>query len=166
MTPIYPPMRRKDRLLDEATTRRILEAGEYGVLATASVQTGALATPLSYSVEGDALYFHGARTGHKLENSKGEPHACFCVVGKTQPAFADGDFTSFFESALAFGPVRLVEDEAEKRRALEAICRKYLPEYEAEIESALKRSYSVTQVLCLDIMHVTGKAKRAAPGPE
>lgn len=161
MTPSYPAMRRKDRLLDDAAARRILQNGEYGILATASEQTGALATPLSYTLEKDALYFHCARSGHKINNIKAQPNACFCVVGKTLPAFADGDFTTFFESAMAFGPVRLVEDEAEKRRALEAICRRYLPDYETEIPSALERSFSVTQVLCLDIKHVTAKAKRA-----
>lgn len=154
-----PKMRRKDRAMTQEEAMALLEKGAYGVLASCSETTGAYAVPLSYIVMNNGIYFHCARTGHKIENIAREPRVSFCVVGKTQPVFGT-DFTTLFESAIAFGPAAEVEDDEEKRDALRRLCEKYLPEHMDRFDEAMERSYKVTRVMRIDICQLTGKAKR------
>lgn len=155
------PMRRGDRALDKKEACRLLDIGEYGILATASAEGDPEATPLSYVVMDGALYFHCAQTGHKLGNIAARPRVCFTVVGRTRPVFeANGNFSTLFESTMVHGVAALVEDELEKQRALMALCEKYMPDKLAFAPDAINRSIGVTAVVRISPEEITGKAKR------
>lgn len=154
------PMRRKDRAISEAETFALLDRGQWGVLATADGEGIPLATPLSYVLLDGAIYFHCAKTGHKLDNIKARPSVCFSVVGPTQPALIDGNFTTYYESALVHGTAAPVYDEAERRRVLLALCEKYMPGHTPEAETAISHSSGITQVIRIAIHRVSGKARR------
>ena len=154
-----PKMRRKDREMPLEEALAILRAGEYGVLASHSDSTGGYATPLSYILRENALYFHCARKGHKLDNLRQDPRVCFCVVGKTQPIYSE-NFTTLYESVLVFGAAAFVENKEEKEEILRALCQKYLPDHMDKAADAIVGSLSATQVIRVDISQVTGKAKR------
>lgn len=153
------PMRRKDRQIPEAEARALLEKAEYGVLASASAEGLPYATPLSYVFLEGKIYFHCARTGQKVENISAMPDVCFCVVGATQPVY-DGSFSTFYESALAFGRACLVENTQEKTAALRALCEKYLPEHMDKADDDIAQSFARTALWCINVEYVSGKAKR------
>ena len=48
--------------------RAILTGGVYGILATAGEDGLPYGVPLTYAVQGNRLYFHGAGHGQKLKN--------------------------------------------------------------------------------------------------
>ncbi|MDL2294981.1 pyridoxamine 5'-phosphate oxidase family protein [Ruminococcaceae bacterium OttesenSCG-928-D13] len=154
------PMRRKDRALTKAEAEALLATGEYGVLASANGEGIPLATPLSYIYKDGAIYFHSAKKGQKIGNIAAQSRVSFCVVGKTQPDFANGDFTTYFESAVAHCTASLVTDEAEARKALEGLCEKYLPEFMDAFDAAMEKSFKVTAVVRIDVDELTAKAKR------
>ncbi|MDL2219421.1 pyridoxamine 5'-phosphate oxidase family protein [Ruminococcaceae bacterium OttesenSCG-928-O06] len=156
-TPV--PMRRRDRALPADETLALLQAGEYGILATASAAGLPLATPLSYVLLDGALYFHCAKTGQKLDNLAAQPAVCFCVVGATRPVY-DDNFTTLYESVVVHGTAALVQDATEKYRALAALCQKYLPAHMHHAEADIAGSFSVTQVVRIAPEEITGKAKR------
>ena len=83
----FPTMRRKDRALSEEAAVQILKDGEYGVLATCGADGQPYGVPLSYVYHKGKIYFHGAKTGHKLNNLSGSPKASFTVVGHTHTFF-------------------------------------------------------------------------------
>lgn len=60
-------LRRKDRDMVEAEARELLERGEYGVLSACGPDGQPYGIPLSYCVIDNAIYFHCALEGHKLE---------------------------------------------------------------------------------------------------
>ena len=100
-------MRRKDRALSKETAIQILKDGEYGILATCGEDRQPYGVPLSYVYHDGRIYFHGAKTGHKLDNLSGSPKASFTVVGQTH--VLQEAFSTAYQSAIAFGEVFPVE---------------------------------------------------------
>jgi nitroimidazol reductase NimA-like FMN-containing flavoprotein (pyridoxamine 5'-phosphate oxidase superfamily) len=149
-------------MLTEQEAWDILERAEYGTLGSVCEDSSPYNTPLSFVVLGHCVYFHCARSGRKLDNITREPRVCFSVVGKTQPVYHEGgNFSTYFESAVAFGTASRVEDEAEKRRMLEALCRKYLPDHMEHFPEAMTAStLSVPEVWKIAVHEISGKAKR------
>ena len=64
---MFPAMRRKKQLLSQEETAAVLARGSSGVLALAGENGYPYAVPLSYVYDGGRLYFHCARSGHKLD---------------------------------------------------------------------------------------------------
>lgn len=79
----FPHMRRKDRAISQEMAIHILEEGEFGVLSTCGKDGWPYGVPLSYVYREGKLYFHGAATGHKLDNLRYCPKASFTVTAHT-----------------------------------------------------------------------------------
>lgn len=154
----FENMRRKDRAMPEEQARKLLENGEWGTLSTVGEDGWPYATPLSYVVMENRIYFHAAKSGKKMKNLAHQPNVCFCTVGATQPVFSQ-DFTTEYESVVVFGQAREVTDENVKRRALLRLCEKYLPQHMDKAEASIQKSFGITAVWEIEIMHCTGKQK-------
>ncbi len=152
-------MRRKDRQTTEAEARKIAQNGSVGVLATTGAEGEPYAVPLSYVLQENRLYFHCAKQGRKLENIFGENRVCFVVVGENHPVYQK-DFTTLYESVVIEGKASMVEEKEEKTNALLALCEKYLPGDRDKAPGDIQKSFSVTQVVRVDIETISGKAKR------
>ena len=153
---MFRPMRRSAQALDGGACVEILERGTSGVLAVAGDGGWPYAVPLSYAFDGEKLYFHCAREGHKLDAIRREARASFCVVDRddVKPA----EYTSYFRSVIIFGRVRVIEDEAQKRAAIELLARRYFPEDSAEgRRRAIEREWAGLCMLEMDIEHMSGK---------
>lgn len=153
---MFRGMRRKKQLLPEAETIAMLEAGTSGVLAVLGDDDYPYAVPLSYAYEDGRLFFHAAQAGHKLDAIARGDKASFCVIAGDD--VVQETFTTHFRSVIAFGRVRILTDDAEKRHALLCLAEKYSPDFmhaaDAEIDGQWKR----TCALELAIEHMTGKA--------
>ncbi len=123
---MIPAMRRKRQALSPADCAAILEKGTSGVLALCGAEGRPYAVPLSYLFAGGKLYFHSARAGYKLDLIRENPSASFCVIG--QDLVVPEEYTTYFTSVIAFGTVRVLEDDARKRAAIDALARKYAPD--------------------------------------
>ena len=153
---MFHEMRRKDRLLSEEEAMAILEKGEYGVLSTIGEDGWPYGVPISYACRDNCIYFHMAEgVGHKLENIAHNSRACFTVVGDT--LVIPEKFGTLYESVVAFGEVRPVEDKLE---SIEILRQKYSPAFEAEGKAYAQRAQAGFAVYCLHIEHITGKARR------
>ncbi len=153
---MFREMRRKDQALSTAECAALLRQGSSGVLALLGDGGYPYAVPLSYVYDGERLYFHSAKAGHKLDAIRACPKASFCVIG--QDDIVPREYTTYFRSVIAFGTVRVLEDEAEKRRAIRALAVKYAPEdSEASREAAIARDWAPLCLLELSIEHLSGK---------
>ena len=153
------PMKRKKRALSDEDTLRIMRDGEYCILATVGRDNQPYGVPLSYVYEDGKMFFHCAHRGHKLDNLAHNERCSVTVIGKTQVVY-DEDFTTYFESVIAFGRCYAITDEGEKKEALMALILKYLPEHQDKAEESIARSMKATAIYCVEIEHMTGKAKR------
>jgi uncharacterized protein len=151
------PIRRAERAMPEAEAREILIKGQYGVLSTASAEGQPYGVPISYCYLNEAIYFHCAVEGHKLDNLATNNRVSFCVVGSTE--LLPDKFSTRYESSVAFG--RTVELQGdEKRAALEAILKKYSPNF---LESGMKYIESdihKTRVFKIQVESLTGKSRK------
>ena len=82
--------------------------------------------------------------------------ASFCVVD--QDEVVQAEFTSHYRSAIAFGRIREITDDAEKRRMVSLLARKYCPDLpQAEHDKAIERDWAPLNMLELTIEHLTAK---------
>lgn len=159
---MIPPMRRRSRELSKEDAFTLLKNGEYGILSTTDSENQPYGTPLSYVVDetDQTIYFHSALKGAKVNNMRQNEKVCFTVVGKTEPSFDDNEFSTYYESVMAFGTVYEVLEEKEKIKALEILCLKYFPALAHEISAEIDRELRITGIWALSISHLSGKAKR------
>ncbi len=153
---MFREMRRKRQELPKEDSIAVLRRGTSGVLALAGDDGYPYAVPISYVYEEGKLYFHCAKSGHKLDAIRRNPKASFCVIDQDQ--VVPKEYTSYFRSVIVFGTMRILEDQAEKLDAVEKLALKYAPS-----DSAAGRRQAIDdfgEALCMlemRIEHLTGK---------
>ena len=153
---MFKEMRRHKQLLNAEETAAVLERGTSGVLALSGEDGYPYAVPLSYVFDGEKLYFHSAKAGHKLEALRRCPKASFCVIG--QDRVVPEEYTTYYRSVIAFGTVRILKGDDEIRRAIEALSVKYAPEdTPAGRSRVIDRAWDRLCILELTVDHMSGK---------
>ncbi len=153
---IFRELRRKKQLLSREETEAVLTRGSAGVLALSGDEDYPYAVPISYVYSGGSLYFHCARSGHKLDAIERSEKASFCVIDQDQ--IVPEEYTTYFRSVIAFGRIRILEDEEERREAIEKLALKYAPDSTPEErQQEIQREWERLCILGLEIEHVTGK---------
>jgi len=153
---MFREMRRKKQQLSEERSIEILRSGTSGVLALYGDDDYPYAVPLSYVYEDGKLYFHSAKTGHKIDAVKKHDKASFCVIQQDQ--IVPEEYTTYFRSVIAFGNIRIVDDEKEKLHSIEILAKKYHPaDSEENRNRAISAELPPLCMLCLDIQHLTSK---------
>ena len=152
----FRAMRRRERQISKEEAIRLLQNGEYGVLATFGDDGWPYGVPLSYVYEDGKLYFHCAREGHKLDNLRSTEKASFTVVGNTH--VLQEQFSTAYESVIAFGVVKLLPDK-EKVHALLCLAKKYCYDYPKQAEKYAEKAQENVAVYCMEILHLTGKKR-------
>lgn len=153
---MFQVMRRSRQALSWQETEETLRRGTSGVLALAGAEGYPYAVPLSYVYTQGILYFHCAKVGHKLESIRRCEKASFCVVDRDE--IKPEAYTTYYRSAIAFGRVRILESEEEKRRAIEQLSPKYHPmDTPAHRKAVIDREYAPLCMLAFTVEHMTGK---------
>ena len=134
----------------------MLDRGPPGVLAVHGDDGYPYTVPLSYAYEDGKLWFHCARTGHKLDAILRDPKVTFCVVDRDQ--VVPLEYTTYFRSVILFGKARVLEDPAEVRTALEKLALRYAPEdSDAHREAILEKELPAVVVVEVAVEHLSGK---------
>ncbi len=154
--------RRREHALDDAETRALLERLEIGHVATVwDAQPFINPTTFWYDAGAHAIYFHSNVVGRVRANSEHHARVCFEAsrFERYLPSNVALEFSVQYESVVAYGLVRLLEQPDEKHRALSGLIAKYFPtmragqEYRPIIEAELKR----TSVYAIAIESWSGK---------
>lgn len=157
MTP--RPLRRADRALSRDEALAVLDDAPFATIATVDEEGMPYNVPLSFVRRSDTLYFHASNEGGlKADCFRRDARACATAVTGVRAFFEDGDFSTSYRSAIAFGHMREVDDHAEFKHALVALCLKHLPEHKHDIGRAMEVEGPHTAVWALDIDELTGKA--------
>ena len=143
--PVFRKMRRFKQQLSEEECIAILEKEPRGVLAVLGEQEYPYAVPLDHLYWDGKLYFHGARSGHKLDAIRRHSKVSYCVMDEG------------FRSVIVFGRVRAMDiDEPGIEDILRALGNKYNPD-PADVEREIRGAIDRVQMLELTIEHMTGK---------
>lgn len=155
-------MRRKDRERDEAWALSVMHRAPYITVSMTQKDGTAYAVPLSLAELGGNWYFHCASVGRKLDTIKENSQVCLTAVAHHEPFFEEkkDNFTTRYQSTIAFGVAEVVTDETEKCEALRAICKRFLPERMEFFEAAIERSLKITTVVRIRLtIPPTGKER-------
>ncbi|NBH85793.1 5-nitroimidazole antibiotic resistance protein [bacterium C-53] len=155
---MFREMRRCKQNLSSEETAEILTRGTSGVLALLGDDDYPYAVPISYAYdpENSIIYFHGAKSGHKIDAIRKYGKASFCVID--QDHIVPEEYTTYFRSAIAFGRIRIIEEEAGMKKAIQALAVKYHPDDTEEArEEIILREWKPLCMMELTIEHVSGK---------
>jgi len=120
-------MRRSEReIKDRSAIEEILRKATVCRLAVCDGNVPYV-VPLNFGYSDNRLYFHSASEGRKMETIKANPLVCFEV--DIDHEIVPGDIpcagTARYRSVIGFGKARLLEDLAQKKRALDIILGHY-----------------------------------------
>jgi uncharacterized protein len=152
---MFREMRRKKQQLSEEACQAVLRRGTSGVLAAAGDDDYPYAVPVSYVYADGCIYFHSARTGHKMDAIARSPKVSFCVIDLDQ--VIPKELTTYYRSVIAFGQARILEDPAEKRAALEKLGERYSPVQVEGRRAAIEKEFNHLHMVEIRIEHLTGK---------
>lgn len=153
---------------DENIINNILEDVEYGTLSLCA-NNKPYSLPLNFVQIKDEIFFHGSKSGKKIDLIKQNQNASFSVVeslsllpsyfstskGNACPA------TQFFKSIIIDGKVEIIEDYKEKEIVLEALMKKLQKEgkYIPLNNEMYKKAINATGVFKLKVEQKTCKVK-------
>ena len=161
---MFREMRRFRQQLSHEESEEILRRAASGVLALLGDEDYPYAVPLSHVYADGKLYFHGARSGHKLDAARAHPKASFCVVDQDQVVAEE--YTTYFRSVIIFGRARIIDDVAEKHKIAELLVEKYSPNQGEDIHKMFEKRIAWMGAFEIDIDHISGKEAIEFADPE
>lgn len=155
---MFRKMRRTKQELSKAECEKILTQATSGVLAVAGDDGYPYAVPLSYFYEDGKIYFHVAKSGHKIDAITRNRKVSFCVIG--QDLVAPEKFTTYYRSVIAFGRARILTDDTERMEALTKLAIRYVPDDEEGRNKEIEKDFANVCMIEIAIDHMTGKESK------
>ncbi len=153
---MFRPMRRPKNAIPDEQAKKLLREEKRGVIAMNGDDGYPFAIPVDYFYDETAgkIYFHGAKSGYKVDALRRCDKVCFTVYGgefrKT------GDWAPYVQSVLVYGRCRLVEDIAVTEARVRELAMKYYPSAE-EVEAEIAKDLRAVQLYEITVEHMTGK---------
>ncbi|MGE0222768.1 MAG: pyridoxamine 5'-phosphate oxidase family protein [Acetobacteraceae bacterium] len=145
---------------DKATVYDIFDAALFAHIAYV-IDGQPFCTPTGFWREGDRLYWHGSAASRMIRfQSPGVP-VCVTVTHLDALVLARSAFhhSVNYRSAMAFGTARLVEDQAEKRRAIDGFVDRFFPGRSGELRPPTSKEIRATSFVAMDMEQASGKIR-------
>lgn len=153
---MFRPMRRWKQQLSDEECIAILKNEPRGILSVLGDDGYPYGIPMNhwYCETDGKLYFHGAKTGHKIDAISKCDKVSYCVHDEGYRE--DGQWPLHIKSVVVFGKIQPVTDDAKVLEICTHLCQKFTDD-KAYLEHELK--HSLPKVLCLALTpeHMTGK---------
>ena len=153
---MFREMARKKQQLSREECIEVLKTQLRGVLSVLGDDGYPFGVPINhyYCEDDGCLYFHGARTGHRIDALRNSDKASFCAYD--QGVRLPGDWALTINSVIVFGRLSVVEDRNRTLEISRLLSRKFTDD-EAYIEEEVRHSGPGTLLLRLLPEHMTGK---------
>ncbi len=153
---MFRPMRRLKQQLDEEECIRVLTSERRGVLSMLGDGGYPYGIPMNhwYCPEDGKLYFHGAKSGHKIDAVTNCDRVSYCVYDAGYRR--EGEWALNVRSVVVFGRIGFVTDGKKALEIGENLLRKFTDD-EAYIRKELRDALPRAQCLALTIEHMSGK---------
>ena len=116
--------------------------------------------PMTCARRGDELLIHGARKS-RIQEAVAEMPVCITITHLDALIYARSIFHSSmnYRSAVIHGIARVIEDEAEKLKALEAMSAHLMPGRWQEVRPPLPKELKATEVQRVEILFASAKIR-------
>lgn len=155
---MFREMRRNKQGLSREEIQKVMARCTNGILACMGDDGFPYAVPLSYVYHNDTIYFHSAKSGHKIDAIINMPKVSFAVVD--QDHVVSEAYTTHFRSVIAFGKARIVTGD-EWLDAFTALVEKYSGNQPPEEKKREVQECKQSHIIAIDVMHITGKQSKA-----
>ena len=152
---MFQSMRRFKQKLNKEEIEEILQRNTAGTLALLGDDGYPYSVPISYVYQNGVLYFHSAKTGHKIDAIRNCNKASFSVID--QDVIIKERFTTHFRSVLAFGRISILENPEEIDTCMRAIGTKYGNGDSNALNQEIYKTASAVSALKMEIAYITGK---------
>jgi hypothetical protein len=155
-TLMFREMRRSKQELSQQECVELLNSQPRGVLSLLGDDGYPYGIPMThwYNAQDGKLYFHGAKSGHKIDALNAWDKVSFCVYDAGYRK--EGEWSLNIRSVVVFGRIRAVDDPKKAAEICHALCRKFSddPDYPQR-----EWRQAGDSVLCLELTpeHITGK---------
>ena len=152
-------MRRNDKeIKDRKIINKILDSCSIGYLGTVAPDGTPMVKPVNFVRVDNAIYFHTAKEGEKIEHVRRDNRVCFTVAQPMAYVKAGRKACKagyLYRSAIVKGRAYLIDDNVEKLTALNALMAKHQPDSKSDpIDPA---QLAKTGIVRIDIESITGK---------
>jgi len=148
-------MRRIDRAMSDEETLELVKKSEFAVLSLIDVNGLPYAVPLDYIYHENALYFHGAQEGRKIEAMKLNQRACAVILGET--TVVPEKFSRKYTSVIIQGVMEIIDDPETKRQVMMDLVQQYSPDFKEKGNIMIEKSFHKTSIFKLNIETISGK---------
>ena len=153
---MFREMRRIRQQISSDECIRVLKAQPRGVLSMIGENGYPYGVPMDhwYSEKDNRIYFHCAKTGHKLDAVAACDKVSYCVMD--EGFRKEGEWSLNIRSVIVFGRIHIVETEEKKQEICTALVRKFTDD-EVYLQKELANAFP--RVCCLELVpeHMTGK---------
>lgn len=153
---MFRPIRKKKNEISIEASKRLLHDSRRGVLAVNGDNSYPYAIPVNYlyDEEGQKIYFHGSRKGHKVDALKICDKVCFTVFGNE--TIKGESWAPFLQSVVIFGRCHLVNDPLVAEILLKQFAMKFYPN-ESMVDKEIALTGKGVQMYEIEIEHFSGK---------
>ena len=152
---MFREMRRKKQQLSDDECAFILTNEKRAVMSCIGDDGYPYGVPIDfyYDEAERIIYFHGAKSGHKLESIQKDPKVCFTVYDQGEKS---EDWSYFVKSVIVFGKCEIVNDENRRLEKSKLLGLKYYPD-EASVDHEIEIDLGRMTLFAIHIEHMTGK---------
>ncbi|NVM16264.1 MAG: pyridoxamine 5'-phosphate oxidase family protein [Candidatus Lokiarchaeota archaeon] len=155
----YHMQKKERKITDKNKLEQILKKGEYVTIAMCKMDEPYIVT-LSYGFdeEQNALYFHSAKLGLKIDILKENPNVCATIIEDL--GYIKSACSHKYRSIVFWGEMVIIKDIEEKKHGFDVLLN-HLEENPSKMKKKFlkdENSYVDTTIMRLDIKKVTGKA--------
>ncbi len=152
-------MRRKDReITNQEEIKQIIKQALFCNVAMCRENNPYL-VPMNFGFDGKYIYLHSASEGRKIDILKENPSVCINFVQNIQfiQSLKVCQSSMQYNSVLIFGQVEFIQEEKEKRKALNFIIRQYHRNINEEQLEFSKHILDKLTILKVKISKMSGK---------
>ena len=152
---MFRPMRRAKQEISRKECVQILTDEKRAVLSVNGDDGYPYGVPVDflYDPETDRIYFHCAKSGHKLDAMLANDKVCFTVY---EQGIQKEDWSYHVRSVIVFGRAKVMTDEALMREKIRLFGMKYYPTAE-EVDEEIRKDFARVNFIEISIEHMTGK---------
>jgi len=153
---MFREMRRTAQQLPKEECYEILRSATSGVLALHGDDGYPYALPISYVLDGESIFLHGAMTGHKVDAMRRCDKVSFCVV--QQDEVIPETYSTDYRSVIVCGRARIIDDPQKKLEAIRRMAVRYAPHNpRSKMDAEIAESIDHMMMAEIIIEHITGK---------
>ena len=153
---MFRKVRRVKNKISVGEAKALLHHNRRGALAVHGDHGYPYCIPINfyYDEDDNRIYFHSAKSGHKIDAIKADDKVCF--TSWDDGYLEEGDWAYHVSSCVVFGRARLVEDLDLAKDRIRKFALKYYPTVQ-EVDEEIERSFKAVQMVAIDIEHISGK---------